>query len=574
MHVSAVVLLSGLSVASAFFGSRSSPPDPPSDFVRGAPELEEYRKTSATFTCRDNSATLNFSCVNDDYCDCRDGSDEPGTSACSGRFICANKGFRSTSIPSSRVEDRICDCCDGSDETNIKCPNVCASLAKEEHQKFEAVLAEFRQGSKIRSSYEADAKSKVDSLRFKLAQLREEGKELNIRVNATTAVYDIERQFELDINTQLTNNATMSIHSALSLHDMEERSLAQFISHLMDLLNLGPSDVRDIQSSLQKGENWRRATSREPQPLPDEDEEGHYDRHEDPYDDYDQESHHDLESEHHDTAEEQTEIADCGADAITSDARIQMLICDGGVDAMQTLRTLLVHLIRSQKSLPEVQTIIGFYKLHGTFEGIEQFLKQSPPVEGTCPAEFAALPGVCEVPSQLSAILHEMDVAYASEEASRAKEAMDTAVRLRDENIRARKEVKEQIRLYDSLEANGQGALIEVKDKCFKVKDGKFEYEVCYLGSIFQTSLEQGGGRTLLGSFSSVQDTPEGDVMLFYEHGQHCHAFGARKASVHVTCGRADEVIEAREPSTCAYSFRMKSPLACTAKYGLLQGLM
>ena len=33
---------------------------------------------SKPFTCLDGSATIPFDQVNDDYCDCRDGSDEPG----------------------------------------------------------------------------------------------------------------------------------------------------------------------------------------------------------------------------------------------------------------------------------------------------------------------------------------------------------------------------------------------------------------------------------------------------------------------------------------------------------------
>jgi len=37
----------------------------------------------AQFTCLDGSSTMDFSHVNDDYCDCEgDGSDEPGVYVC------------------------------------------------------------------------------------------------------------------------------------------------------------------------------------------------------------------------------------------------------------------------------------------------------------------------------------------------------------------------------------------------------------------------------------------------------------------------------------------------------------
>ncbi|XP_012253364.2 glucosidase 2 subunit beta [Athalia rosae] len=105
------------------------------------------------FQCLDGSLIIPFNRVNDDYCDCGDGSDEPATAACAnGSFYCHNPGHRPQYIPSSWVNDGVCDCCDASDEyaSDKACVNNCQELGKEARIEAERLAELAKQGDKIR----------------------------------------------------------------------------------------------------------------------------------------------------------------------------------------------------------------------------------------------------------------------------------------------------------------------------------------------------------------------------------------------------------------------------------------
>lgn len=77
--------------------------------IRGVPHYKQGQYEGDVLFCDDKTKTYTKNEINDGYCDCLDGSDEPGTSACPGNtFHCVNKGYRITQIYSSRVDDGEC----------------------------------------------------------------------------------------------------------------------------------------------------------------------------------------------------------------------------------------------------------------------------------------------------------------------------------------------------------------------------------------------------------------------------------------------------------------------------------
>ncbi|KAJ8658183.1 hypothetical protein O0I10_006190 [Lichtheimia ornata] len=125
-----------------------------------------YQPKNGQWECLDNSKAIPATAINDDYCDCPDGSDEPGTSACpNSMFYCENKGHIPAYIKSWAVDDGVCDeaCCDGSDEISglVQCPNVCDKVAAE-HAQIQAALRKIQtEGATAKSKLIQEAEATV-----------------------------------------------------------------------------------------------------------------------------------------------------------------------------------------------------------------------------------------------------------------------------------------------------------------------------------------------------------------------------------------------------------------------------
>ncbi|KAL3529815.1 hypothetical protein ACH5RR_009137 [Cinchona calisaya] len=140
---------------------------------------ELFSSSSPTIKCKDGSKKFSKSQLNDDFCDCPDGSDEPGTSACpNGKFYCKNAGHIPLSLYSSLVNDGICDCCDGSDEYDgqVKCPNTCWESGKVARNKLMKKIATYQEGITIRNRQVEQAKLAIVKEEAQLSKLKNEEK--------------------------------------------------------------------------------------------------------------------------------------------------------------------------------------------------------------------------------------------------------------------------------------------------------------------------------------------------------------------------------------------------------------
>ncbi|KAJ8961626.1 hypothetical protein NQ314_005878 [Rhamnusium bicolor] len=132
------------------------------------------------FTCFDGSKTIPFSQVNDDYCDCPDASDEPGTAACpQGIFHCTNAGHKPLNIAASRVNDGICDCCDGTDEyaSGKACQNNCIELGRSAREEAQRKAELIKAGKQLKAELSQKGIQMKQEKQVKLNELQKNKEE-------------------------------------------------------------------------------------------------------------------------------------------------------------------------------------------------------------------------------------------------------------------------------------------------------------------------------------------------------------------------------------------------------------
>lgn len=166
--------------------------------------------------------------VNDDYCDCADGTDEPNTGACPNQpFVCPSKPHVAQTVFASRVNDGICDCCDGADEwRSDACPNTCVDAAKdalEIAQRAAVQRAEREANGKSaraeRTSKLADARAGLETAAASVAAMKE----------TLARAEELEESRRAERETRLAAN---EITSALQLAELSTELIGVAIARL------------------------------------------------------------------------------------------------------------------------------------------------------------------------------------------------------------------------------------------------------------------------------------------------------------------------------------------------------
>jgi len=500
--------------------------------------LPRYKPKGTTWTCLDGAKTIPWTAVNDDYCDCLDGSDEPGTSACpDNTFYCANEGHIGASIPSSRVNDGLCEptCCDGTDEPAGVCENTCVKAGELFRQKQEAARKLQGTGSKIRSTYIAFARKEKKRLEGEIEDCQ---KEIAIRVREVARVKDLVDRTEALSAEVLEHRKKSPLYASLITHHNALKSLQREhkkhlerekqLSDILHTLRHGYNPNYQDMAVLEAVRGWEYLAD-----LP-----------------------------HLGEAEREEGGADDGeATANIDDVKEELEEGEWSVEQLEQQLDELLH-VDHVSLLMEHDSYVDDHAYVSPLYNVKAYLP-----DFLIP-QYDILRDTLLSGLQLLGIVKGSSTA--ASEANKAREKLNDAERSLNVAQKDLEQAKKELDdLFDPTRYGAKGEWKKLHDVCLKKDTGGYEYEVCLFEGAMQRP-SHGGSSYSLGKFSSWNLSPdvvEGSKEYYstqmYSHGTRCWNGPERSVKLELTCGTENALLTVTELEKCEYVFTGTTPALC-----------
>ncbi|CAK9804861.1 Glucosidase 2 subunit beta [Anthophora quadrimaculata] len=475
--------------------------------IRGIPTAKSsLYPPDRDFQCLDGSLLIPFSHVNDNYCDCADGSDEPGTPACTnGSFYCENSGHKPRYIPSTWINDGVCDCCDASDEysSGKECPNNCNELGKEarlEQQKAEELI---REGNKIRVEMIAKGKQLKADYQARLVKLRAEYEEAQL----------VKKEKEL-LKTQAEERESIALEKykpaepeqpAAEEGDEEEElqeSDAEDYFKLLDSDNSGTITIAELQTRV----------------TFDRDRDG----------------------------------------AVTEEEAMYFLSNKKEINLQEFIdeawSNMKPFLLLEQGVFKPADHNEEEEEIHEPVEeGSEQEKEDD---EGT---EGEDVPGEEQAKAEEPQIQYDEETQALIDEARVARESFQGAEGFVNELQTEIRKLEEKL----DREYGVEQEFASLDGECFEYTDLEYVYSLCMFGKTTQRS-KSGGSDINLGHWNDWSG-PEGNKYskMKYDRGLTCWNGPARFTIVNLVCGKENKLITVTEPNRCEYAMEFSTPAMC-----------
>ncbi|KAJ5716824.1 Glucosidase 2 subunit beta [Penicillium malachiteum] len=519
-----------------------------------APEFAKFYQDTESFTCISNPAVkITFSAVNDDFCDCPDGSDEPGTAACSHLsqnspltvadrpghsdidltlslpgFYCKNKGHKPSFVPFQRVNDGICDyelCCDGSDEWahvgGTKCEDRCKEIGKkwrkEEEQRQKAMTAALKKKKELL----AEASRQQDDIENNIVRLSAEVKDAEAKV--------------------------AGLETALKIVEEQERKVVRTKGKgkVNALAGVAKARVQELRESIVELRQQRDET--------------------------------------HQRMKELEEILS------TFKVEYNPNFNDEGVKrAVRSWEDYAARELGDGINDAKERDLDEIVKVDGKDSGVDWEHWENE--EDGCADSDLVYKLAAYLPPSLVAFLEEKVLSVRSyledngflaqsggdsvSESRAVTDARDALKSAEDSLKNLNNKLNDQ---QSDLEKDygTAGIFRALRGQCIDKDAGEYKYEHCFLDSTKQIQ-KKGGSVTSMGKFTKISTTSveelseTGEIItiekfaLEYERGQSCWNGPSRSTKVILQCGEHNEILKVAEDEKCVYSMHVTTPAVCS----------